>query len=209
MACSTRDEVHCSSGRLQHDILIEIQDSADRLKIRFGHIPEYFRSEGFLAFWRGNFASVIRYFPQQALNFAFKVTCTAYNKHAPAIWYRLGDAKHLKPFSLGPNSARFQDPEERVLLGALLEEHPLGRLRRIPLSRLRSVHRLHANPAGHGRQVGGKETVQRNHRLLRQDLQGGRRSRSVQGIFRLLHLHIHLQGPLLRALRLPKANFAR
>ncbi len=25
-----------------------------------------------LAFWRGNFASVIRYFPQQALNFAFK-----------------------------------------------------------------------------------------------------------------------------------------
>ena len=25
-----------------------------------------------MAFWRGNFASVIRYFPQQALNFAFK-----------------------------------------------------------------------------------------------------------------------------------------
>ncbi len=30
------------------------------------------RNEGFLAFWRGNLASVIRYFPQQALNFAFK-----------------------------------------------------------------------------------------------------------------------------------------
>lgn len=30
------------------------------------------RNEGVLAFWRGNFASVIRYFPQQALNFAFK-----------------------------------------------------------------------------------------------------------------------------------------
>ena len=30
------------------------------------------RDEGVLAFWRGNFASVIRYFPQQALNFAFK-----------------------------------------------------------------------------------------------------------------------------------------
>jgi len=28
--------------------------------------------EGVLAFWRGNFASVVRYFPQQALNFAFK-----------------------------------------------------------------------------------------------------------------------------------------
>jgi len=30
------------------------------------------RNEGFLSFWRGNLASVIRYFPQQALNFAFK-----------------------------------------------------------------------------------------------------------------------------------------
>nr|ACO10796.1 ADP,ATP carrier protein [Caligus rogercresseyi] len=30
------------------------------------------RNEGILSFWRGNFASVIRYFPQQALNFAFK-----------------------------------------------------------------------------------------------------------------------------------------
>lgn len=29
-------------------------------------------NEGVLAFWRGNFASVVRYFPQQALNFAFK-----------------------------------------------------------------------------------------------------------------------------------------
>jgi len=29
-------------------------------------------NEGILAFWRGNFASVLRYFPQQALNFAFK-----------------------------------------------------------------------------------------------------------------------------------------
>jgi len=30
------------------------------------------RNEGFWSFWRGNFASVVRYFPQQALNFAFK-----------------------------------------------------------------------------------------------------------------------------------------
>lgn len=30
------------------------------------------KHEGVLSFWRGNFASVIRYFPQQALNFAFK-----------------------------------------------------------------------------------------------------------------------------------------
>jgi len=31
-----------------------------------------FRNEGFLPFWRGNLANCIRYFPTQALNFAFK-----------------------------------------------------------------------------------------------------------------------------------------
>ena len=35
-------------------------------------VTKTLRNEGVLAFWRGNFASVIRYFPQQALNFAFK-----------------------------------------------------------------------------------------------------------------------------------------
>lgn len=35
----------------------------------FVRIP---REQGLLAFWRGNFANVIRYFPTQALNFAFK-----------------------------------------------------------------------------------------------------------------------------------------
>jgi len=31
-----------------------------------------FKTEGFLPFWRGNLANCIRYFPTQALNFAFK-----------------------------------------------------------------------------------------------------------------------------------------
>ena len=30
------------------------------------------KSEGLVPFWRGNLANVIRYFPTQALNFAFK-----------------------------------------------------------------------------------------------------------------------------------------
>lgn len=30
------------------------------------------KETGFLSFWRGNLANVIRYFPTQALNFAFK-----------------------------------------------------------------------------------------------------------------------------------------
>jgi solute carrier family 25 (mitochondrial adenine nucleotide translocator), member 4/5/6/31 len=35
----------------------------------FTRIP---KEQGFLSFWRGNMANVIRYFPTQALNFAFK-----------------------------------------------------------------------------------------------------------------------------------------
>ena len=37
--------------------------------------------EGITSFWRGNFASVLRYFPQQALNFAFKVNFLLWSSH--------------------------------------------------------------------------------------------------------------------------------
>merc|ERR1712228_739177 len=40
------------------------------------------KSEGIIAFWRGNLANVIRYFPTQALNFAFKDTVKALFKTA-------------------------------------------------------------------------------------------------------------------------------
>ena len=49
-----------------------------RLAKRYDGIIECFsrtaREEGFLSLWRGNTANVIRYFPTQALNFAFKGT---------------------------------------------------------------------------------------------------------------------------------------
>ena len=41
-------------------------------------VTRTFNSEGVASFWRGNFASVLRYFPQQALNFAFKVESAFY-----------------------------------------------------------------------------------------------------------------------------------
>jgi solute carrier family 25 (adenine nucleotide translocator) protein 4/5/6/31 len=41
-----------------------------------------FRNEGVLPFWRGNLANVLRYFPTQALNFAFKDTIKATFKTA-------------------------------------------------------------------------------------------------------------------------------
>jgi solute carrier family 25 (adenine nucleotide translocator) protein 4/5/6/31 len=60
-------------------LLIQNQDEmlkSGRLDKRYSGIGECFtrtyQMEGFAAFWRGNLANVIRYFPTQALNFAFK-----------------------------------------------------------------------------------------------------------------------------------------
>ncbi|KAK9152807.1 hypothetical protein Sjap_000287 [Stephania japonica] len=60
-------------------LLIQNQDEmikAGRLSEPYKGIGDCFgrtiKDEGFLALWRGNTANVIRYFPTQALNFAFK-----------------------------------------------------------------------------------------------------------------------------------------
>jgi len=60
-------------------LLIQNQDEMikqGRLDKPYGGIGECFsrviKDEGFVALWRGNLANVIRYFPTQALNFAFK-----------------------------------------------------------------------------------------------------------------------------------------
>lgn len=49
---------------------------AGRLDRRYNGIVDCFRrttaDEGVMALWRGNTANVIRYFPTQALNFAFR-----------------------------------------------------------------------------------------------------------------------------------------
>lgn len=63
-------------------LLLQTQDSNPR--IQSGEIPRYkgigdcfirvSREQGVASFWRGNMANVIRYFPTQAFNFAFKDT---------------------------------------------------------------------------------------------------------------------------------------
>ena len=60
-------------------LLIQNQDEmikAGRLSEPYKGIGDCFKrtvkQEGFIALWRGNSANVIRYFPTQALNFAFK-----------------------------------------------------------------------------------------------------------------------------------------
>lgn len=63
-------------------LLLQTQDSNP--KIKSGEVPRYKgivdcfvrvgREQGIGSFWRGNLANVIRYFPTQAFNFAFKDT---------------------------------------------------------------------------------------------------------------------------------------
>jgi len=61
-------------------ILLQVQDSNKQIapdKKYKGIVDAFVRvpkEQGFSSFWRGNTANVIRYFPTQALNFAFKDT---------------------------------------------------------------------------------------------------------------------------------------
>lgn len=62
-------------------LLIQNQDEmlrAGRLDRKYNGIADCFRrtaaAEGVVSLWRGNTANVIRYFPTQALNFAFRDT---------------------------------------------------------------------------------------------------------------------------------------
>ncbi|KFM79062.1 ADP,ATP carrier protein, partial [Stegodyphus mimosarum] len=59
-------------------LLLQVQHASKQIKVdqqykgmvdAFVRIP---KEQGFLSYWRGNLANVIRYFPTQALNFAFK-----------------------------------------------------------------------------------------------------------------------------------------
>lgn len=54
-----------------------------------------YRTEGFLPFWRGNLANCIRYFPTQALNFAFKDKIKAMFKPSKKDSYALSFSKNI------------------------------------------------------------------------------------------------------------------
>jgi solute carrier family 25 (adenine nucleotide translocator) protein 4/5/6/31 len=66
---------------------------AGRLDRKYDGILDCFRrtaaAEGVVSLWRGNTANVIRYFPTQALNFAFRDTYKsmfAYKKERDGYW---------------------------------------------------------------------------------------------------------------------------
>jgi len=54
-----------------------------------------FKSEGLLPFWRGNLANCLRYFPTQALNFAFKDTIKSLFKSNPNESYGMKFTKNI------------------------------------------------------------------------------------------------------------------
>jgi len=72
----------CSAPIERVKIIIQTQDANP--KIISGEIPRYtgigncfsriYNEQGLKAFWRGNFTNILRYFPTQAFNFAFKDT---------------------------------------------------------------------------------------------------------------------------------------
>nr|CAM90524.1 ADP/ATP translocator [Trichostrongylus vitrinus] len=59
-------------------LLLQVQDASSTIAVdkRYKGIIDVLvripKEQGFTALWRGNFANVLRYFPTQALNFAFK-----------------------------------------------------------------------------------------------------------------------------------------
>jgi solute carrier family 25 (adenine nucleotide translocator) protein 4/5/6/31 len=72
----------CTAPIERVKLLIQTQDANPR--IMSGEIPRYtgigncfsrvYNEQGMQAFWRGNFTNILRYFPTQAFNFAFKDT---------------------------------------------------------------------------------------------------------------------------------------
>jgi len=59
-------------------LLLQVQDASKTIEKKYLGIIDVLtrvpKEQGFAALWRGNLANVIRYFPTQALNFAFKDT---------------------------------------------------------------------------------------------------------------------------------------
>merc|ERR1711988_135383 len=78
-------------------LLIQNQDEmirAGRLDRKYDGIGECFKrtvaDEGMVSLWRGNTANVLRYFPTQALNFAFRdtyKTMFGYKKERDGYWW--------------------------------------------------------------------------------------------------------------------------
>lgn len=79
----------------QDNILQSNYSSALPLHISFLNIENKNLISGFASFWRGNLANCIRYFPTQALNFAFKDQIKAFFKASKKDSYSVSFAKNI------------------------------------------------------------------------------------------------------------------
>jgi len=82
-------------------LLLQVQDAQKTMAVedRYNGIGDCFtrvwKEQGFAAFWRGNLANVVRYFPTQALNFAckdfYKQTLCPYNPKKEPVKFFMGN----------------------------------------------------------------------------------------------------------------------
>lgn len=134
-------------------LLIQNQDEMikqGRLASPYKGIGECFsrtiKDEGMVSLWRGNTANVIRYFPTQALNFAFKdyfKRTLGFNKNRDGYWWWFAGACVARGVSWGVGARAGWQRMCWVWWGPLCEGCTLLRLVLVPWLRRRR-HRWHA-----------------------------------------------------------------
>ena len=156
----------CTAPIERVKLIIQTQDANP--KIISGEVPRYTgivncftrvaAEQGIQAFWRGNFVNVLRYFPTQAFNFAFKDTIKGFfPKYSPKTDFG-------KSFAVNVASGGLAGA------GSLTIVYPLDYARNAPGQRRRL----------------GQGPVQRPHRLPLEDGLGARRpARPLQRLRRL------------------------
>lgn len=93
--------------------LLQVQNAQQTIAVdqRYKGIIDCFsrvaKEQGFLSLWRGNLANVIRYFPTQALNFAFK------DSYKKLFVGGVDKDKHFWKFFMG--NRRFHDCSIKLL----------------------------------------------------------------------------------------------
>ncbi len=99
----------CTAPIERVKLIIQTQDANPRIKS--GEIPRYtsigncfsrvYEEQGLKAFWRGNTTNIIRYFPTQAFNFAFKDTIKAIFPKVPRWCWACSVAAVIQGWMLG------------------------------------------------------------------------------------------------------------
>lgn len=155
----------CLTTPIPRHVLTFYQIKQGRLASPYKGIVDCFsrtyRDEGLVSLWRGNTANVIRYFPTQALNFAF-------SKHIFVIGLRM----YLMVICRGLLQVTLRLQEGRGLLEMVCWQRCIRWCCRCLVAALRLLPRLCPYPSRERRQVGQgwrSQTVQRSCRCIQED----------------------------------------